>query len=82
MGVKGELRSREYSSNKSDSKQRIWEIRVNSILKLDRADKASPKIRMGTMHPGRNRPSRPVLFTLKSLASHRASTSVRSDHEL
>jgi single-strand DNA-binding protein len=41
--VEGELRSREYSSNKSDSKQRIWEIRVNSILKLDRAEKASPE---------------------------------------
>jgi single-strand DNA-binding protein len=40
--VEGELRSREYSSNKSDSKQRIWEIRVSSILKLDRAEKASP----------------------------------------
>ncbi len=41
--VEGELRSREYSSNKSDSKHRIWEIRVNSILKLDRAEKASPE---------------------------------------
>ena len=41
--VEGELRSREYSSKKSDSKQRIWEIRVNSILKLDRAEKASPE---------------------------------------
>ena len=38
--VEGELRSREYSSKKSDSKQRIWEIRVSSILKL--AEKASP----------------------------------------
>ena len=41
--VEGELRSREYSNKKSDSKQRIWEIRVNSILKLDRAEKASPE---------------------------------------
>ena len=41
--VEGELRSREYSSKKSESKQRIWEIRVNSILKLDRAEKASPE---------------------------------------
>ena len=38
--VEGELRSREYASKKIDSKQRIWEIRVNSILKLDRAEKA------------------------------------------
>jgi single-strand DNA-binding protein len=38
--IEGELRSREYSSTKTDSKQRIWEIRVDSILKLDRAEKA------------------------------------------
>ncbi len=40
--IEGELRSREYSSKKTDSKQRIWEIRVDSILKLDRAEKAGP----------------------------------------
>jgi single-strand DNA-binding protein len=40
--VEGELRSREYTSKKTDSKQRIWEIRVASILKLDRAEKAAP----------------------------------------
>ena len=39
--VEGELRSREYDSKKTDSKQRIWEVRVDSILKLDRAEKAS-----------------------------------------
>ena len=39
--VEGELRSREYDSKKTDSKQRVWEIRVDSILKLDRAEKAS-----------------------------------------
>ena len=33
--VEGELRSREYSSKKTDTEQRIWEIRVASILKLD-----------------------------------------------
>jgi single-strand DNA-binding protein len=38
--IEGELRSREYASKKTDSKQRIWEIRVDSILKLDRAEKA------------------------------------------
>src|SRR6202044_1247864 len=38
--VEGELRSREYDSKKTDSKQRVWEIRVTSILKLDRAEKA------------------------------------------
>jgi len=40
--VEGELRSREYESKKKDLKQRVWEIRVASILKLDRAEKAAP----------------------------------------
>src|SRR5580658_11263983 len=39
--VEGELRSRAYDSKKTDSKQRVWEIRVASILKLDRAEKAA-----------------------------------------
>jgi single-strand DNA-binding protein len=39
--VEGELRSRKYTSTKTNSEQTIWEIRVNSILKLDRAAKAS-----------------------------------------
>ena len=39
--VQGELRSREYDSKKTDAKQRVWEIRVTSILKLDRAEKAT-----------------------------------------
>jgi single-strand DNA-binding protein len=43
--VEGELRSREYDSKKTDAKQRVWEIRVASILKLDRAEKAARKIR-------------------------------------
>ena len=41
--VEGELRSREYDSNKTDAKLRIWEIKVDSILKLDRAEKAAPE---------------------------------------
>ena len=36
--VEGELRSREYQSKKTDTKQRVWEIRVGTILKLDRAE--------------------------------------------
>ena len=40
--VEGELRSREYDSKKTDSKQRIWEIKIDSILKLDRAEKSAP----------------------------------------
>ena len=41
--VEGELRSREYVSKKANAKQRIWEVRVDSILKLDRAEKAAPE---------------------------------------
>ena len=41
--VEGELRSREYDSKKTDSKQRIWEIKVDSILQLDRAEKCAPE---------------------------------------
>ncbi len=39
--VEGELRSRKYDSKKTNSELTIWEIRVNSILKLDRAAKAT-----------------------------------------
>ena len=39
--VEGELRSREYDNRNTDSKHRVWEIRVASILKLDRAEKAA-----------------------------------------
>jgi single-strand DNA-binding protein len=39
--AEGELRSRKYDSKKTNSEQTIWEIRVNAILKLDRAAKAS-----------------------------------------
>ena len=41
--VEGELRSRKYESTKTNSEQTIWEIRVDSILKLDRAEKVSPE---------------------------------------
>jgi single-strand DNA-binding protein len=40
--VEGELRSREYDSKTTDTKRRVWEIRVASILKLDRAEKSAP----------------------------------------
>jgi single-strand DNA-binding protein len=39
--VEGELRSRKYTSSKTNSEQTIWEIRVSSILKLDRAAKSA-----------------------------------------
>ena len=41
--VEGELRSREIAAKNSDFKRRIWEIRVDSVLKLDRAEKAGPE---------------------------------------
>jgi single-strand DNA-binding protein len=41
--VEGELRSREYTNKKTDTEQRIWEIRVGTILKLDRAEKSLPE---------------------------------------
>ena len=40
--VEGELRSREYQSKKTATKQRAWEIRVASILKLDRGERGAP----------------------------------------
>ena len=41
--VEGELRSREIATKNSDFKRRIWEIRVDSILKLDRAERPGPE---------------------------------------
>ena len=41
LQIEGELRSRKYDSTKAGAEQTIWEIRVDSILKLDRAEKAS-----------------------------------------
>jgi single-strand DNA-binding protein len=43
LAVEGELRSRERTDKKTSQKQRVWEVRVNSILKLDRAEKAGPE---------------------------------------
>jgi single-strand DNA-binding protein len=42
LAVEGELRSRERTDKKTNQKERIWEVRVTSILKLDRAEKAGP----------------------------------------
>ena len=41
--IEGELRSRKYDSKKTNSEQTIWEIRVSSILKLDRAENTRPE---------------------------------------
>jgi single-strand DNA-binding protein len=43
LQIEGELRSRKYDSKKTGAEQTIWEIRVSSILKLDRAEKTSPE---------------------------------------
>jgi single-strand DNA-binding protein len=40
LAVEGELRSRERTDKKTGFKNRTWEVRVASILKLDRAEKA------------------------------------------
>jgi len=40
LQIEGELRSREYEDKKNgNGKRRVWEVRVDSILKLDRAEK-------------------------------------------
>ena len=43
LAIDGELRSRERVDKKTGVKQRVWEVRVASILKLDRAEKAAPE---------------------------------------
>jgi len=43
LAVEGELRSRERTDKKTGQKERVWEVRVTSILKLDRAEKAGPE---------------------------------------
>ena len=47
LQVEGKLRSRDYQpakvGKKQPEKKTIWEIRVDSILKLDRAEKADPE---------------------------------------
>ena len=42
--VEGELRSRTYADKKNkDVQRRVWEVRADSILKLDRAEQAPPE---------------------------------------
>lgn len=43
LQVEGEVRSRERTDKKTSHKERVWEVRVSSILKLDRAEKAGPE---------------------------------------
>ena len=39
--IEGEIHSREYDTKKTDSRKRVWEIRVSSILTLDRTEKSA-----------------------------------------
>src|SRR5580698_8825293 len=39
--VEGELRSREYASKKKGAKIRVWEVRVDSMRRRDRAEKVT-----------------------------------------
>ena len=43
LAIEGELRSRERVDKKTGLKSRVWEVRVASILKLDRAEKIGPE---------------------------------------
>ena len=43
LAIEGELRSRECTDKKTGQNERVWEVRVASILKLDRAEKVSPE---------------------------------------
>jgi single-strand DNA-binding protein len=53
--VEGELRSREFDSKKTDSKRRVWEIRVASILKLEGGPRRSAgRSAAGECAAGRN----------------------------
>ena len=50
--VEGEIRTREYDSKKTGDKEVVTEIRVDSILKLDRAEKGSPEDNEQDDQPG------------------------------
>jgi single-strand DNA-binding protein len=44
IAVEGELRSREYPDKTyAEVRRRVWEIRADSILKLDRAERSRPE---------------------------------------
>ena len=52
LQIEGELRSREYQDKTNgNAKRRVWEVRVDSILKLDRAEKASAEDLPGAPAP-------------------------------
>jgi single-strand DNA-binding protein len=41
--VEGELRTRGYTTKETTTEQRIWEIRVGTILNVDRTEKSLPE---------------------------------------
>ena len=49
--VQGQLRTREYQNDSETAKQRVTEIRVTSILKLDRSSKDSTEASQTTATP-------------------------------
>lgn len=52
LQIEGELRSREFEDKKNgNGKRRVWEVRVDSILKLDRAEKAPADDRSAVSAP-------------------------------
>jgi single-strand DNA-binding protein len=71
VAVEGELRSREYQrdltvvTQKTTLTQRVWEIRVDSVLKLDRAAKREARRSSSGLLP-RWYPSRSTLYAASS----------------
>jgi len=77
LSVEGELRSREQTNKKTNAKQRVWEVRVSSILKLDRPKRSARKSRSPRRSTQRKRPHRPFLTRFGSPASRWASIVLR-----
>ena len=74
--VEGELRSREYDSKKTDSRQRVWEIRI-SPSRWIAPENPSRKIRIRMTKLRRILPRRLAVFTVGSPVDDRASIIVR-----
>jgi single-strand DNA-binding protein len=56
--VEGELRSREYADKKNkDVQRRVWEVRADLILRLDRAEQAPPDDQLDAGPAGDEEPS-------------------------
>jgi hypothetical protein len=64
-------------SKKTDSRHRVWEIRVSSILTLDRTEKSAEKIKIRMTRLRRIPPRRLAVFTVGSPVDDWASIAVR-----